>query len=135
MAAEQKGTPPEETIWNIALDWFRLNGRSAAVLVKDYLCPDCARRLSTQKEPALKTLFAGIENCCSQNPDFIHEKLPIMESVFRLFLRHGNQPMTLQEVSSELGQVRYGDFYRTAPETLARILKNDHFYGLQEISE
>jgi hypothetical protein len=133
MPKEQTEVQPAEACWAIALDWFPLNHRSVSVLVKDYLCPDCARRLSTKTEPALKALFASIESCCSQTPDFINDKLPILESVFRLFLRNGNRPMTLQELSSELGQVRFGDVYRTSPEALLRILKSDRFYGLQEI--
>ena len=76
---------------------------------------------------------ARVESCCSQIPDFINEKLPILESAFRLFLRNGNRPMTLQELSSELGRVRYGEFYRISPEALLRILKNDRFSGPQEI--
>jgi hypothetical protein len=133
MAKEQIEVQPAEIRWSIALDWFSLNHRSASVLVKDYLCPDCARRLSTKKEPALKALCASIESCCSQTPDFINNKLPILESAFRLFLRNGNQPMTLKELSSELGQIRFEDGYRTSPEALLRILKNDRFYGLQAI--
>ena len=133
MPKEQTEVQPAEARWAIALDWFPLNRRSASVLVKDYLCPDCARRLSTKKEVALKALITSIESCCSQTPDFINDKLPILESAFRLFLRNGNRPMTLKELSSELGQVRFGDVYRTSPEALLRILKNDRFYGLQEI--
>ena len=134
MPEEKTEIQPAETRWAIATDWFTINRRSAWVLVKDYLCPDCAKRLGLKKEPPLKTMFASIESCCSQAPDFITDKMPIMESAFRLFLRNGNRPMTLQEVSSELGQLRYGDIYRTSPEALRRILKNDLFYGLREIT-
>jgi hypothetical protein len=133
MPKEQTEVQPAEARWAIALDWFPLNHRSVSVLVKDYLCPNCAKRLSAKKEPALQALLTSIESCCSKTPDFINDKLPILESAFRLFLRNGNRPMTLQELSSELGQVRFGDVYRTSPEALQRILKNDLFYGLQEI--
>lgn len=133
MPKERIEVQPAEARWAIAMEWFPLNHRSAWVLVKDYLCPDCAKRLNIKKEPALKALFTSVESCCSQTPDFINDKLPILESAFRLFLRNGNRPMTLRELSSELGQVRFGDVYRTSPEALQRILKNDRFYGLQEI--
>jgi hypothetical protein len=133
MPKVQTESQTAEARWAIALDWFSLNHRSASVLVKDYLCPACVKRLKDKKEPPLKALFTSIESCCSQTPDFINEKLPIMESAFRLFLRNGNRPMTLKELSSELGQMRFGDIYRTSPEALSRILKNDRYYGLQEI--
>ncbi len=124
---------PAETRWAISLDWFPSHQRSAVALVKDYLCPECTKRLISKKEPLLKNLLASIESCCSQNPDFINDKLPILESTFRIFLRNGNRPMTLQEISSELAQWRFGDVYRTSPVTLKRILKNDLFYGLREV--
>ena len=135
MPEEQIAAPPAETRWAIALDWFALNHRSAAVLVNDYLCSICVKRRGDKKEPAPKVLLATIHSCCSQVPDFINDRLPIMESAFRLFLRNGNQPLTLREMSSALNKARYGDVYRTSPELLLRILKNDHFYGLQEIIE
>jgi hypothetical protein len=135
MAEEQQYTPAEEMHWAIALDWFALNGRSASMLLKSYLCPGCAKRLVDKKEPSLKALLATIQSCCSQKPEFFNDKLPILESTFRLFLRDGNKTLTLQELSSRLGQVRAGDIYRTSAETLQRILKNDRFYGLQEIHD
>jgi len=133
MPEKQMGTPPSETRWAIAMDWFTLNQRSVAVLAKDYLCSKCAGRLSDKKEPVLKALLATIQSCCSHTPDFINDKLPIMESAFRLFLSNGNRPLTLKEISSELAKVRYGDVYRTSPEVLLRIFNNDSFYGIQEI--
>lgn len=135
MPEMKKNTSPEDMRWAIALDWFPQNGRSASVLLKPYLCSDCTRRLGDKKEPALKALLSTIQNCCSQAPEFFSDKLPIMESTFRLFLRNGNKPLTLKELSSELGRVRSGDIYRTSPETLQHILKNDRFYGLQEIHD
>jgi hypothetical protein len=57
-----------------------------------------------------------------------------MESVFRLFLGNGNKAMGLDEVVQQLGQLRGGDSYRTPRETLIRLLKNDNYYGLQEIT-
>jgi hypothetical protein len=133
MPEEQKSTPAEEVRWSIALDWFLLNQRSALVLIQGYLCSNCARRVSDKKDPNMKTILGAIQKCCSQTPDFFNDKLPILESIFRLFLRNGNKPLTLKELSSELGQVRSGDIYRTSPEILLRLLKNDRFYGLQEI--
>ena len=135
MPKEQAGVQPEEARWAIAMDWFLPNHRAPQILVKDHLCSACARKLSVKKEPALQALLDTIKSCCSQAPDFINDRLPILESAFRLFLRNGNKPLTLKELSSELGLVRSGDIYRTSPEALLRILKNDRFYGLQEISE
>jgi hypothetical protein len=134
MPAKEKSKSPSETRWAIALDWFGMNQRSAAALVKDHLCPGCSKRLYDKKEPSLKVLLETVHHCCSKAPEFISDKMPITESAFRLFLSNGNRPLTLKELSSELGKVRFVDVYRTSPELLSRILKNDSFYGIQEIT-
>ena len=77
--------------------------------------------------------MSAIKECCSQAPDFITERLPILESVFRLFLANGNLPLALEELGKQLSELRGGDPYRTSPETLTRLLKSDRYYGLQEI--
>jgi hypothetical protein len=133
MPEGKKGGLPVETHWAIKPDWFQLNQRSATVLVKDYLCPACAKRLN-DKKTELKELLATIQSCCSHTPDFLNDKLPVMESAFRLFLSNGNRPLTLKEITSELAKVRYGDIYRASPEILLRILRNDCFYGIQEVT-
>jgi hypothetical protein len=133
MAVEIKPTTVEEARYAISLDSFALNGRSAPMFLKSYLCSACAKRVGEKKEPALKVLLTAIQSCCSQKPEFFSEKLPILESTFRLFLHNGNKPLTLSELSSELGRVRAGDIYRTSPETLQHILKNDSFYGIQKV--
>jgi hypothetical protein len=138
MPEEQKNAPAEETHWAIDLDWYPQNGRSMTALLKTYLCAGCAKRTGDKgdkKEPTLKVLLANIQRCCAKEPEFFSDKLPIMESTFRIFLHNGNKPMTLKELSSELGRVRSGDIYRTSPETLMHILKNDRFYGLQQVPD
>lgn len=132
---EEKSAEPPETRWAISLDWLDSNNRSATMLISEHLCPDCTSRLnSEEKEPSPEELISIIQNCCSNNPDFISYKLPVMESVFRLFLGNGNQSMGLNEVVQQLSQLRGGDSYRTSPEALLRLLKSDRYYGFQEIT-
>ena len=133
MPEEQKDAVAEDTRWAIAHDWYSQNDRSLVALLKTYLCSDCGKRLGNKKEPTLKALLASIQDCCAKIPEFFTDKQPIQESIFRLFLRNGNKPMTVKEVSAELGRVRAGDIYRTSPETLTLIMKNDRFYGLQPV--
>jgi hypothetical protein len=129
-------TERTKTHWAIALDWYQQNNRSISTLIRDYLCPECARRLSEGgKNIPTEDLISTIQNCCSRQPDFFNERLPILESVFRLFLSNGNNPLELDELGQELGRLRGGDTYRTSPEVLLRILKSDGFYGLQETED
>ena len=124
------------TRWFIGLDWFQQNNRSFSALVSSYLCPKCAKQLSAEgKENPPDALLATIRDCCSHVPDFITDRLPILESVFRLFLANGNQPLELEELGNQLSELRGGDISRASPEILLRLLKNDRYYGLQEATE
>ena len=136
MDKEEVSTEQLKTYWAIALDWFQQNNRSISALIQDYLCPKCAKKLDAEgKENSPDVLMSAVKNCCSHGPDFISERLPILESVFRLFLANGNQPLDLEELGKQLSQWRGGDPYRTSPETLSRLLKSDCYYGLQEARE
>ena len=77
-------------------------------------------------------LLTTIRDCCSKPADFIADGLPIVESIFRLLLANGNQPLYLEELGNRLNELRGGDPYRTSPEILSRLLKNDRYYGLRE---
>ena len=134
MNKEETTTEEKSTRWAIALEWFPQNNRSITVLIQDYLCPECASKLNKKgKEVTPEKLIATIQNCCSQTPNFINERLSILEGIFRLFVRNGNKALSLEELSQELGELRGGSTYRTSPETLLRMLKSDRYYGLQEI--
>lgn len=135
MTEEQTADLTEEIRWAISSDWLAQNGRSEAALLKDYLCTDCAKKLYEKKTaPTLKMLQSAVQSCCSKDPDFFNEKLPIAESVFRVFLRNGNKPLNAKDISAELGKLRPGEnIYRSLPETLLNVLMNDIFYGLRQI--
>jgi hypothetical protein len=133
MTQEETVEVPEKTRWAIAPDWFFRNNRSITALLKNYLCPDCAGRFSIEgKEKSAERLLATISHCCSHSPDFIHEKLPVLEGIFRLFLANGNVPATVEEISEQLKRLRGGNTYQNSTETLLRILEADMYYGLQE---
>jgi hypothetical protein len=134
MEKEEKATERAKTYWSIALGWFTQHDRSVSVLIKDYLCKDCAKKINeSKKETTPEALIATVQKCCAKSPDFINERLPILESVFRFFLLNGNQAVELEELGKELGQLRDGDSYHTSPEALIRLLKTDRYYGIQEV--
>ena len=131
---EENTAESPETQWAISLEWLESNKRSATMLISEHLCPDCTAKLNQEKNPpSPEELISIIQKCCSNSPDFISHRLPVMESVFRLFLGNGNQSMGLDEVGQQLSQLRGGDSYRTPREALLRLLKNDRYYGFQEI--
>ena len=136
MAKEETSTEQPKTRWAIAPDWFQQSNRSISALIQSYLCPKCAKRLSAKRKmESPDAILSAIQDCCSRVPDFIHDRLPILESIFRLFLANGNQPLDLEELGKRLSERRGGDPYRTSPETLSRLLKSDRYYGLREAKE
>jgi hypothetical protein len=122
--------------WFIDLDWFPQHNRSFPVLAWGCLCSACRGRLEGKPgEIAAADLLATIRDCCSKAPGFISGELPILESIFHLFLANGNQPLDLEQLSQQLNKWRSGDSYRTSPEILSRLLEHDQYYGLRQIQD
>ena len=136
MTEEKADIGPATTRWVIDLDWLAANKRSFSILIRDCLCPSCSREFGAAGDKTSPdVLIAAVQKCCSGVPDFISKKTPVAEAVFRILLRNGNQPLTLAELGRRLSESRGGDPYRSTPELLYRIMKNDRFYGLQELAD
>ncbi len=118
----------------IDLDWYRENNRSFPALARSWLCPKCRERLKAGEGNIQPTkLIAAVTDCCSKTPEFINRELPILASIFRLFLANGNQPLDLEELGKQLSEWRGGDTYRNSAEILSRLLANDRYYGLRQV--
>lgn len=122
-----------EQRWFIDLDWYQQNNRSFLALAQRYLCPECREQF--KGEMSADDLLTTIKDCCSKTPGFITGELPILDSIFRLFLANGNQPLDVEELGNQLNELRGGDTYRTSPEILSRLLQSDHYYGLREVKD
>ena len=133
MDRENVTTEQVKQRWFIDLDWYQQNNRSFLALAQRYLCPKCREQL--KGEMAAADLLTAIKDCCSQTPGFITGELPILDSIFRLFLANGNQPLDVEALGTQLSEWRGGDTYRTAPKILSRLLNNDQFYGLREVKD
>lgn len=118
--------------WFIDLDWYQQSNRSFAALAQNCLCPKCQKRLK-EGEISPEDLVSTIKDCCSQNPDFITDNLPILERIFRLFLANGNQPLDLEELGEQLRE-RHGGIYPISTKVLFRLLGSDQYYGLRQTS-
>ncbi|MFC1949009.1 hypothetical protein ACFLW0_02415 [Chloroflexota bacterium] len=123
-----------EPDWFIDLDWYKSNNRSFSILAGRCLCVKCRKRLKVEEaEPPADKLLSAIRGCCSHEPGFITGELPVMESVFRLFLSNGNQPLALEEISGQLGERHGANLYRTPVEVLSRLLDSDRYYGIKPV--
>ena len=128
---EDIGTNQVSSRWFIDLDWYQQNNRSFLALAENCLCPKCRKKLKGETSAA--DLLKTIKGCCAKAPDFITGRLPILESMFRLFLANGNQPLSLEEMEGQLSEWREGGTYRTSVEVLSRLLSSDRYYGLRQI--
>ncbi len=121
--------------WFIDLKWLEKNSRSFSVLAQGALCPKCREQIEEKKEAmAAADLLAHIKECCSLAPEFITERSPVLESVFRLFLANGNQPLALDEMSKQLAERRGGAPHAASVAILSRLLGNERFYGLRQVA-
>ena len=97
------------------------------------MCPKCREQLKAEEgEISAAELLSTIKDCCSKTLGFITRELPVLESMFRLFLANGNEPLDLEQLSRQLDEWWGGDSYRTSAEILARLLENDQYYGLRQ---
>ena len=134
--AKEKVADLSTTRWAIAPKWFDENNRSISNILKGCLCSKCIDKLcSGEKVSPPKTMIEAISSCCSQPRSFINDRTPLYESIFRFFLRNGNNPVTVQELSEQLHLISSGNTCYNSPDILRRILKSDRYYGLQEIPE
>ena len=119
--------------WYIDLDWFPQHKRSFSALAWGCLCSACREQSKVEHGEIAADILATIRDCCSKTPGFIDGELPILESIFRLFLANGNRPLEVEELGRQLSEQRGGDNYRTSPEVISRLLKSDRHYGLSQV--
>lgn len=118
--------------WCIDLNWFPQHQRSFKTLAQDSLCRECRNELTSGgKEHSDSMMLKQISKCCGNRPDFISTQQPLMESVFRVFLANGNQPLTLERLGQLLSERRGGS--HTSEATLLRLLQTDRYYGLRPV--
>ena len=132
MIEENVGVKQGEPRWIIDLDWYQQNNRSLATLAQGCLCPKCQEQLEAGGLSEADSV-ANIRDCCSRLSGFITGELTILESIFRLFLANGNEPLNLAELSRQLNRWLGGDTYRTSPEVLSRLLKDERYYGIRQV--
>ena len=132
MTKDDISTEQPLTRWFIDSNWYSERGRSLSALLQGCLCDDCRKKMSKESSPISDMeLLAKIRECCHQSDGFITGQMAVMESLFRLFIAGGNEPMTVEEVGRQLSERRGGDLSRTSEEVLLRLLKNDRYYGFR----
>lgn len=86
------------------------------------------RRVQMYKDLAIDDAHKLLENvykCCSQQPDFIRDDMPLAERIFRIFLKYDNQPLNAHKISKELNYYNFSNIYC--------LLAHDENYGFKEV--
>jgi len=123
-----------EPRWFIDLDWYQQNNRSFLILAQARLCPSCSEKLKGTAVTEAEVLSA-IKSCCAQTPGFITPHSTLLESIFRLFLANGNQPLTLAKLGERLRDYRQGDTRSSSMQLLSRLLESDRYYGFGRLKD
>jgi hypothetical protein len=117
--------------WFIDADWLERHDRSLLGMAQGCLCADCvAKQKKAKKPPTASGVIATITSCCAHKPDFIPNRMPLMESIFHIFLANGNEPLDLGEIGSQLAGWR-GNNFCISESTLFKLLTTDRYYGIR----
>ncbi len=114
------------------------SGRSLPVLVASRQCYMCQHGLDEEEtinsDP--QDFIEQIHAHCSQAPDFLLPDTPLKETIFRVLLAHGNEPMDAEQISGFVGQKwAMTQFPRnTSPEVIQLLLDSSDFYCLAPVS-
>jgi len=134
--SEEVSTEEASSRWFLDLDWYQQNNRSLLALTQHCLCHKCRERLGgSERQVSIPDLLSTIRDCCSQDPEFVTSRLPILENVFRLILANGNQPLDSEELQKQLNELHSGGVHHASIEILSRLLSSDQYYGLRRASD
>jgi hypothetical protein len=118
--------PSLDTKFHIDFDWWQQQGRNLRVHLYSQLCPECQAEyadrspeefdwvsLDTGEIKRIDSLWHVIRTHCSQQPDYLPDRLPLTTAVFRVFLANDNTPLTPSGLHQVLGRKAPGLILRT----------------------
>ena len=115
------------------------SGRSLPVLVASRQCYMCQQGLADEVAIASdpQDFIDQILGHCSQAPDFLLPDTPLKETIFRVLLAHGNEPMDPEEISAFIGQKwAMTQFPRdTSPRVIQLLLDSSDFYCIGPVPD
>jgi hypothetical protein len=110
--------PTIQTPFHIDFEWWSQNDRSWRIYLRGYLSSEDQAAFTESDEVELVDLIDpdtaevkqvdGLQHLLisryAQRPDFITETTSMVESIFRLLLANGNNPLTAEELAERLGR-------------------------------
>ena len=110
--------PSMDTKFKVDFEWWKTHDRNWHVYMRGFLCPDHTELFKDysdeetidwiNKKTGEVTTVSAIENAltthCSKQENFLTESSAMVDSVFRVFLLNGNEPLNCHELSEILGK-------------------------------
>lgn len=134
--------PTIDTKLHIDFDWWEQKGQNFRVYLWSHLCPDCQKvykshhgteeidwiDLDTAQVTRVDALWHSLQTCCSQKPDYITDRTPTIDAIFRVLLANGNIPLSPLEL--------YAVIHKRSPSTILRMLtQGDIHRGIRPVRE
>ena len=126
--------PTIDSKFHIDFKWWEKQNKDIRVFMRELLCPESAETVAaapvdqtvdivdpvTAEVTRVDAMWEAIRSCCSQKPDYITAETPILDSIFRVFLANGNQPLSIRELHERLA--------KSSPDVILRILTRGQVY-------
>jgi hypothetical protein len=108
--------PSIDTKFHIDFSWWEKQNKDIRVFMRELLCPESQEAAATAPDKQMvdmvdpetaevtqvDALWEAIRACCSLKPGYIAEDTPILDSIFRVFIANGNQPLSISELHERL---------------------------------
>jgi hypothetical protein len=108
--------PSIDTKFHIDFSWWEKQNKDIRVFMRELLCPESQEAAATAPDKQMvdmvdpetaevtqvDALWEAIRACCSLKPGYIAEDTPILDSIFRVFIANGNQPLSISELHEHL---------------------------------
>ena len=105
--------PSIDTPFHIDIEWWKQHDRNWRVFLHDYMCVEHQTMFdnlednnwvdSVDPETAEVKRVDGLQHVlmthCARQPNFITANTTLVDSVFRVFLSNGNEPLSIREVA------------------------------------
>lgn len=126
--------PTLDTKFRIDFKWWEKQNKDIRVFMRELLCPESSEAVAaapvdqtvdivdpmTAEVTRVDAMWEAIRSCCSQKPDYLTPETPILDSIFRVFLANGNQPLSIRELHERLA--------KSSPDVILRILTRGQVY-------
>ncbi len=125
--------PTLDTPFHIDFDWWKQHDNNWHIFLYGYLCPEHQTTYANagqevnvdwvDPDTAEVRTVDGLQQVlmahCARQPEFVTSNTTLVDSVFRVLLANGNEPMTANQL---------GNLIHRPPETILRTLSGMQVY-------